>query len=141
MNKEEAEELYIESLDKALPHRDAEKLSAAMAANPEWTSSLTAHKVVRDVLQRRGQTSFGPYFAAKVIHRIQNTGVMIDRQLFGMFRKLQLAALGIVVALVILNLVFAEQKTWKSVLGVETETTAVEDEPAPFDFSDILSNP
>src|SRR5689334_9356016 len=134
MNKQETEDLYILSLDQKLAPADEERLLRALKEHPDWARSLLQHKTAREFLRASSPATFGPYFTAKLIHKIQNTGVVIDRQLFGMFKKFQLAAVGVVVALLILNVALAEQGSWKSVLGIEEDTSTPLEQQVPFDF-------
>lgn len=140
MNKQETEDLYILSLDQKLAPADEERLLTALREHPDWARSHLQHKTAREFLRASSPATFGPYFTAKLIHKIQNTGVVIDRQLFGMFKKFQLAAVGIVVALLILNVALAEQGSWKSVLGIEEDTTTPVEQQVPFDFYETLNN-
>ena len=140
MNKQETEDLYILSLDQKLAPADEERLLTALREHPDWARSLLQHKTTREFLRASSPATFGPYFTAKLIHKIQNTGVVIDRQLFGMFKKFQLAAVGVVVALLILNVALAEQGSWKSVLGIEEDTTTPVEQQVPFDFYETLNN-
>jgi hypothetical protein len=140
MNKQETEDLYILSLDQKLTPADEERLLLALKEHPDWARSLTQHKTARELLRASSPATFGPYFTAKLIHKIQNTGVVIDRQIFGMFKKFQLAAVGIVVALLILNVALSEQGGWKSVLGIEEDTSTPPEQQVPFDFYETLNN-
>ncbi len=140
MNKQETEDLYILSLDQKLAPADEERLLTALREHPDWARSLLQHKTAREFLRASSPATFGPYFTAKLIHKIQNTGVVIDRQLFGMFKKFQLAAVGVVVALLILNVALAEQGSWKSVLGIEEDTSTPLEQQVPFDFYETLNN-
>ncbi|SHH24497.1 hypothetical protein SAMN04488109_3341 [Chryseolinea serpens] len=140
MNKQETEDLYILSLDQKLAPADEERLLTALREHPDWARSLLQHKTARELLRASSPATFGPYFTAKLIHKIQNTGVVIDRQLFGMFKKFQLAAVGVVVALLILNVALAEQGSWKSVLGIEEDATTPVEQQVPFDFYETLNN-
>ena len=140
MNKQETEDLYILSLDQKLAPADEERLLTALREHPDWARSLLQQKTAREFLRASSPATFGPYFTAKLIHKIQNTGVVIDRQLFGMFKKFQLAAVGVVVALLILNVALAEQGSWKSVLGIEEDTSTPLEQQVPFDFYETLNN-
>ena len=86
--------------------------------------------------------TFGPYFAQKVINRIENMRVEIDKQIVFFFRKYQLAALGVFIALLAINVIFSDQLNIPSVLGIQEEVTADEtdDDIEAFDFSNNLTN-
>ena len=78
---------------------------------------------IRTKLLRQGEDSFGPFFAERIINRIKSLKKEIDYQIFFFFKKYQLAAIGVVVALVVLNIVLSDNLTVKSVLGFEEEQT------------------
>ncbi|AYB29112.1 hypothetical protein [Chryseolinea soli] len=140
MNKQETEDLYILSLDQKLAPADEDRLLTALREHPDWARSLAQYKTTRDVLRASSPATFGPYFASRLMHKLQNTGAVIDRQLFGMFKKFQLAAVGVVVALLILNVALSEQSSWKSVLGIEEETSTPPEQQVPFDFYETLND-
>jgi hypothetical protein len=70
------------------------------------------------LLTRKGQ-SFGPFFAERVIHQLKTLHQQVEYQLFSFVKRYQLAAIGLVVALLALNIVFADNLSLKSVLGFE----------------------
>ena len=140
MNKKEAEDLYIRSLDKTLEPDEAVSLKEASEQNLSWVWEFEQHDLIRRSLNA-GDATFGPWFAAKVINKLQQAGSTIDSFLFGLFKKFQLAAIGIVVALLILNLVLSDDRSLTSVFGLQNETSPVADETiVPFDFSETLNN-
>ena len=144
MNKQELEDLYILSLDEKLSSTGLEQFMKTLKEHPDWARSLAQHKKARELLRAHSPATFGPSFASALVHKIQNTGIVMDRQIFGTFKKFQLAALGVVVALLILNMMFSEQRSWKSVLGIEDNgitTPAPNEQEVPFDFSQTLNNP
>lgn len=140
MNKQETEDLYILSLDQPLAPADEDRLQTALQEHPDWARSLAHHRTARELLRASSPATFGPYFASKLMHKLQNTGAVIDRQLFGIFRKFQLAAIGVVVALLILNVALSEQSGWKSVLGIEKDTSTPPEQQVPFDFYETLND-
>ena len=85
-------------------------------------------------------STFGPYFAQKVILRIQNLRVEIDQQIVFFFKKYQLAALGVVIALLAVNVIFADTLDLPSVLGVEETAAPADDDLLSFDFYENLTN-
>jgi len=65
---------------------------------------------------------------------------VIDRQIFSFFKKFQLAALGVIVGLLILNVIFTEQVSLTTVFGLDrTVTPAAEETDVPFDFFKTLN--
>lgn len=140
MNQQELEDLYIRSLDLPMTAEEKEKFLKELHVYPELAKQLSQHKKVRDLLIVKTPASFGPYFAAKLMHKIENTGVVIDRQLFSFFKKFQLAALGAIVVLLILNILFTEQISVKSILGIDRAITPTTEETVvSFDFFKTLN--
>ena len=140
MNQQELEDLYIRSLDVPMTNEEKEKFLKELHAHPDLAKPLSQHKKVRDLLMVKTPPSFGLYFAAKLMNKIENTGIVIDRQLFSFFKKYQLAALGAIVVLLILNIIFTEQISVKSILGLDrTVTPTAEETVVSFDFFKTLN--
>ena len=139
MTPQEIEDLYIRSFDEPMNAEEKELLLKALKANAGVATDLSHYKKIREVLFRNTPATFGPYFSRKVITKIQNVGIQIDRQILAFFKKYQLAAVGIVIALLALNAVFAEQLNLQSLFGLEDTTTQTE-EIVSFDFNEILNN-
>ena len=139
MTPQEIEDLYIRSFDEPMNAEEKELLLKALKANAGVATDLSHYKKIREVLLRNAQTTFGPYFSRKIVTKIQNVGIQIDRQILAFFKKYQLAAVGIVIALLALNAVFADQLNLQSLFGLEDPTTQTE-EIVSFDFNEILNN-
>ncbi len=140
MNQQELEDLYIRSLDAPMTPAEKEKFLSELQAHPELAKRFSQHKKVRDMLAAKVPASFGPYFSSKLINKIENTGVVIDRQIFTFFRKFQLAALGAIVVLLILNIVFSDQVSIPSIFGLDREATpSTEETVVSFDFFKTLN--
>ena len=139
MTPQEIEDLYIRSFDEPINAEEKELLLKALKANAGVATDLSHYKKIREVLLRNTPTTFGPYFSKKVIAKIQNVGIQIDRQILAFFKKYQLAAVGIVIALLALNAVFANQLNLQSLFGLENTTIQTE-EIVSFDFNEILNN-
>jgi hypothetical protein len=139
MNQHELEDIFIRSLDVPLKQDEKENFLKMLQADPTIEKQLEDYKKIRELAQANEPATFGPFFAAKVIHRIQNTGVVIDRQIFSFFKKFQLAALGVIVAMLILNVWLADQGTVTSILGLDNNTTSEDYQIASFDFYDTLN--
>lgn len=138
MNKQELEDLYIRSLDVPMSADEKDRFMKDLHNHPDVARELANHKKVREFLQPTEAATFGPFFASKIIYKIKNTGVVIDRQLFSFFKKFQLAAAGVVVALLILNIVFSDEVSVSTVFGLN-ETTIPDEEIVSFDFSETLN--
>lgn len=137
MKSQKLEDLFIRSLDAPLTEQEQGQFREALATDPSSEKELSEHKKIRERLRRKEPASFGPYFAAKLVTRIQETGIVIDHQLFLFFRKFQIAGIGVVVALLIANIILAEEKSFSSFLGFE-QSTPVKEEIVSFDYSQSL---
>lgn len=76
---------------------------------------------IKEMLLNRMGESFGPYFAEKVIHHIKTLQQEVEYQLFSFFKRYQLAAFGLVVALLALNIILSDSLSFPSILGFEEE--------------------
>jgi len=139
MTPQEIEDLYIRSFDEPMTAEEKDLLLKALKSNPGVATDLSNYKKIREVLTNTNPSTFGPYFSRKVITKIQNVGIQIDRQIIAFFKKYQLAAVGVVIALLALNAVFADQLNLQSLFGLEDTTTQTE-EIVSFDFNEILNN-
>jgi hypothetical protein len=144
MNIKELEELYLRSLDQTLSPSEKEQLEAGLRANPELAAEVRHYDHVRAMVQRKEAATFGPYFAQKVIDKLQTVKVGIDRQILIFFKRYQLAAIGLAVLLITLNVLSAEKLDLPSVLGLE-ETVTPDNTPADedllsFDLYENLNN-
>ena len=139
MTLQETEDLFIRSLDEPLSGEEKDVLVKALRANAGWATDISQYKRIRDVLLRSQAATFGPYFAKKVITKIQNLGIEIDRQIVGFFKKYQLVALGVLIALLAVNVVFSDKLSITSVLGIQ-DTPATDDGIVSFDFYENLNN-
>jgi len=140
MNQQEVEDWYIRSLDLPMTNEEKENLLKELRHYPELAKRLTQHRKVRDILALKRPASFGSYFASKLMYKIENTGVVIDRQIFSFFKKFQLAALGVIVVLLILNVLFTDQVNLTSIFGLDrTATPSAEEADVPFNFFKTLN--
>jgi hypothetical protein len=135
----EIEDLYIRSFDVTMDSNEKELLLKALRTNTGLATDLSQYKKIREVLLRNEPATFGPYFAKKVITKIQNVGIQIDRQILAFFKKYQLAAVGVVIALLALNAIFADQLNLQSLFGLENTTTTTDD-IVSFDFYETLNS-
>lgn len=138
MTKQEIEDLYIRSLDEPLNAQENEIMKSVLQANEGLEKDLSHYKILREITLRSQPVKFGPYFANKIVGRIQNVGIQIDRQILAFFKNYQLAAVGVVIALLALNAVFADQLNLQSLFGLE-DTTQTNEEIVSFDFNEILN--
>lgn len=139
MKAESIEDLFIRSLDQSLSNAEKKLLSNALDTDPIVAMQLQELITIRERLLRKQPASFGPYFAQKVVNKIQQAGKEIDRQIIFFFKRYQLAAVGVVIALLALNIMYAETYSIPSILGVEETSTSTTDDIMTFDYSEILT--
>jgi hypothetical protein len=139
MTTQELEDLYIRSFDERLTDQQKESLLNEMKTNGGLATELSHYKTIRELTLRSSPASFGPYFAKKVVARIQNVGVQIDRQIFKFFKTYQLAVVGVVIALLALNAMFADRLNLETLFGLDSDQQTTE-EIVTFDFSKILNS-
>jgi hypothetical protein len=116
-----SEDLFLQSLDRDMDDKEKMKLAEAMKSDGTLKKNASQFIKLRSELLRNEEDSFGPFFAERVINKIKSVKKEIDFQIFFFFKKYQLAAIGIVVALVVLNIVLSDNLTFKSILGFEDE--------------------
>jgi len=115
------EDLFLQSLDGKISDEQRLKLGEAMKDDPSLRKNADQFVTLRAELLRKEEDSFGPFFAERIINQIKSLKKEIDYQIFFFFKKYQLAAVGVVVALVVLNIVLSDNLSVKSVLGFEDE--------------------
>ncbi len=142
MKPEEIEDLYLRSFDENLSEAQKEALLNSIPVHTGLAGELSQYKDIRENLLRDKPATFGPYFAQKVINRIENMRLEIDKQIVFFFRKYQLAALGVFIALLAINVIFSDQLNISSVLGIQEEVTTegADEDIEAFDFSNNLTN-
>lgn len=123
MNIEKKDELLIKSLDSKLSNEERQLLITMMEDDHQLKKYSQQYDKLREMLLRQEPDSFGPFFAERIVNKIKNLRKEIDYQIFFFFKRYQLAAVGIVIALIVLNIVFSDQLTLKSVLGFEDQTS------------------
>ena len=116
---EEFEDLFLKSLDGSLSDRDKEILSTSIQKDARLEKTSNQYLQVRQLLHRQEADSFGPFFAERINHHIRTVKSQIDYQIFFFFKKYQLAVVGIIIALVTINIVLSDKLSVKSVLGLE----------------------
>ena len=115
------EDLFLQSLDGNISDGQKQILAEAMNSDLNLRRSADQFVELRSKLLRKKEESFGPFFAERIITQIKSLKQEIDYQIFFFFKKYQLAAIGVVVALVVLNVVLSDNLSVKSVLGFEEE--------------------
>src|SRR6478609_7407639 len=115
------EDLFLQSLDGNISDEQKNKLNEAMNSDFVLRKNADQFIKLRTSLLRKEEESFGPFFAERIINQIKSLKKEIDYQIFFFFKKYQLAAIGVVVALAVLNIVLSDNLSVKSVLGFEEE--------------------
>jgi hypothetical protein len=133
MKQHDAEDLFIRSLDTPLSDDENALLSKALDGMPGLKRDTILHLEIREKLRLKGPATFGPFFASKVMQAIQDSGIAIDRYLISFFRRFRLAAVGIAVGLIAVNVLLAEERDLSSVFNIGEDTTT-EQETFVLDF-------
>jgi len=139
MKPEEIESLFLRSLDENLSEAQLAEMLKSIEEQG-LAEDLSKYTRIRESFQRKAPATYGPYFAQKVIHRIQNLRVEIDQQIVFFFKKYQLAALGVLIALLAVNVIFADSLDLPSLLGIEQTTAPSDDDLLTFDFYENITN-
>ncbi len=111
------EDLFLQSLDQKISEEQKMKLAEAMNTDRLLRKNTDQFVKLRAELLRKEEESFGPFFAERIINKIRSLKKEIDYQIFLFFRKYQLAAIGIVVALVVLNMLVLFGPTHRKIRG------------------------
>lgn len=125
------EELYLQSLDATVTPAEQARIRLALEQDVTFARTAVHYQRIRQHLLRPETATFGPFFPETVLKRIKNLKDAIDYQIVLFFKRYQLAAWGILVALLILNLALADQLSFTSVMGMEETTT---EDVLTFDF-------
>lgn len=133
MKTDEFEWMYLQSLDGQISDGQRSRLNEMLAGNRLYQHKVNQFTALRTLVMQREESSFGPFFAERITNHLKNLKSEIDYQIFSFFKKYQLAALGIVVALVVFNLLQSEQLSIASFFGFE-------DTASPFDTSDFFTS-
>ncbi len=140
MEKNQKEELLIKSLDAKLSNEERALLMNLLENDHEIKKYSRQYEKLREMLLRQEPDSFGPFFAERIVNKIKNLKKEFDYQIFFFFKKYQLAAMGIVIALIVLNIIFSDQLTLKSVLGFEDQNQSATELVENVDLYSELSN-
>jgi len=121
MNISDGEELFLRSLDADLTNEDKEKLNRILEENNELKTRSSKLIQLREILLRKEKESYGPFFAERIAFRVGQLKQEIDYQIFFFFKRYQLLAAGVVIALLAINILLSDQLSIKSILGFEEE--------------------
>ncbi|MBS1949760.1 MAG: hypothetical protein OJF59_002614 [Cytophagales bacterium] len=115
------EDLFLQSLDGSVTPEQKEMLTHELAGDFHLRKSADQFLRIREKLKRSEPDSFGPFFAERIINKIKNLKQEVDYQIFFFFKKYQVAVIGVVVALLVLNIIFSDNLSIRSVLGFEDQ--------------------
>lgn len=119
MMKEDNQDLFLRSLDSQLRENENALLQNAYLTDTHLPKHSKEFIQIRELLAQQQGKSFGPFFAERVINQIRVLQEEIEYQVFSFFKKYQLVAIGLVVALFISNIMLADTLTIKSIIGLE----------------------
>lgn len=122
MMKEDNQDLFLRSLDSHLRESENTILQNAYLTDTHLSKNSKEFIQIRELLAHQKGQSFGPFFAERVINQIRVLQEEIEYQVFSFFKKYQLVAVGLVVALFISNMMLADTLTIKSIIGLEENT-------------------
>ncbi len=117
------EELLLKSFDVQVTAQEREELSFGMQHDPSLRRQSDQYLKIRELMMRAEPDSFGPFFAERIMQQLKQRVNEIDYLIFFFFKKYQVLALGVLVALLITNILFTEQLTLKSIFGIEQEAS------------------
>ena len=127
MNQEKSEDLLLRYWDGTTSELEQVELQNLLTENSILEKAQKDFTQIRSMLSEREKTTFGPFFAERVLNRIRTMQNEVEYQLFSFFKKYQIIALGILVGLLVLNIVMADSLSIKSILGFdETESDLVQ---------------
>ncbi len=119
MNHEKQEDLLLHSLNGAATDSEELQLQNLLAENAKLQKAQRDFTQIQSMLAKHESSTFGPFFAERVLNRIRTMQVEVEYQLFSFFKKYQLIAVGIIVGLLVMNIVLADSLSLKSILGFE----------------------
>lgn len=124
MDYQEFEQRYIRSLDETPSTTDWHQLTSAIHNDEICRKLSEAHTRVRTELKRSHRVSFGSEFGSAVMKAIQQGISSFDDEIAFLFKKVHLLTAGVIICLLIVNLIYADNLSIQSVL-VPDATPAV----------------
>lgn len=118
----EEEKLLLKHLDASLSPSEQQALERSLTNNEELTEGLTAYQNLRAQLKRQQEATFGPFFAERIVTQLKKRTQEIDYLILFFFKKYQVLAVGVLVALLTANVFLADQFTIASIFGLEKES-------------------
>ncbi len=130
MDYQEFERQYIRSLDETLSTTEWQQLATSIRDDGECQKISAAHDRVRGEIKRSQPTSFGSDFGSTVLKLIQQGITSFDNEIAFLFKKVHLLTAGVIICLLIVNLIYADNLSIQSVLvpSATPADTTVSDE-------------
>ena len=125
MEISEEEALLLKSWDASFPADERNRIASLIQQDSKLRKQADQYLKIREMLKSSSHNSFGPFFAERVIHAIKLHKENLDYQIFFFFQKYQLIVLGLLAALLVLNIIRSENLTWQSFFGLDENTEDV----------------
>jgi len=119
----ENDDLLLKSYDAPVTARERELLSSLMQNDHALRKQGDQYSRIRELLLRPEPDSFGPFFAERIMQQLKQRASEIDYLIFFFFKKYQVLAIGVLVALLITNMLLTDELTLKSLFGIDQQTT------------------
>ncbi len=122
MENKNIEDLLLNSFDKKITLTEEEVLKQGLSNNSEAKKMNNHFLQIRELLANKEESTFGFFFAERVINKIKVLQDDVEYQLFSLVKRFRLLALGLIIALLSINIVLADGLSVKSILGLEDDT-------------------
>lgn len=122
MERKNIEDLLLDSFDRKITVSEEEIVRQNLSTNSEAIKMNSQFGQIREMLMNKEESTFGFFFAERVINRIKVLHDDVEYQLFSLVKKFRLVALGLIIALLAINIVMADGLSVKSILGLEDDT-------------------
>lgn len=114
--------LILRSLDAPLAEREQRELESALADSEEFRTAREEIVALRNGLQALKGETFRPFFAERVMDRLNNPQLSMAEYFVSVFRKVALSAAVLVIICSAYNISRENKFTLESALGIHHET-------------------
>lgn len=118
----ETELIILKNLEGLTTSEEQYALERVLETNANLRQVQQRYQEMRNELKRKSQQSFGPFFAERIISKLKKRVQDIDYFILFFFKKYQLLAVGVLVALLTANIYLSDQLSFESVFGLEQES-------------------
>lgn len=122
MSQDEKEDLLLRSFENELTSSEKIALENELESDRVLKKRQREFIQIREALAAKEPASFGMFFAERALNKIRVLHQDVEYQLFAFFKRYQLVAIGLVIALLAINVVLADSFSLQSILGLEDET-------------------